>query len=90
MKRDDRSARVVRHRGARQSFEKTLHNPCPQCGSPELAVYFETGSPRKVGALCYSCGTVGFFARKNFFQLGKIMPGNGRSQVRRRRRRVDR
>ena len=86
MKRDDHSHRVTRHRSTRQGFEKTLHNPCPSCGSPELAVYFESGSPRKVGALCYSCGTVGFFARKNFFQLGRISLRNEPRLAQRRRR----
>jgi predicted RNA-binding Zn-ribbon protein involved in translation (DUF1610 family) len=56
------------HRG----FEKTVHNPCPNCGIGDLTVYFESGSPRKVGALCYSCGLLGFFAQNRFFELGRI------------------
>lgn len=72
MKRGDHPNRVARHRSIRPSFEKTIHNLCPSCGSTEFTVYFESGSPRKVGALCYSCGTVGFFARNNFFELGRV------------------
>jgi len=72
MKRADHPSRVVRHRNVRPTFEKTIHNLCPSCGSAQFTVYFESGSPRKVGALCYSCGTVGFFARDNFFQIGRI------------------
>jgi hypothetical protein len=75
MKRGDHPDRVARHRSIRPSFEKTIHNLCPSCGSTEFTVYFESGSPRKVGALCYSCGTVGFFARDNFFELGRISKG---------------
>jgi hypothetical protein len=75
MKRGDHHNTTARHRHIRPSFEKTVHNLCPICGSPELTVYFESGSPRKVGALCYSCGTVGFFARNNFFELGRISEG---------------
>jgi predicted RNA-binding Zn-ribbon protein involved in translation (DUF1610 family) len=72
MKRGDHPSRVTKHRNVRPSFEKTIHNLCPNCGSTQFTVYFESGSPRKVGALCYSCGTVGFFARDNFFQIGRI------------------
>jgi len=72
MKRGDHPSRVAKHRNVRPSFEKTIHNLCPSCESPQFTVYFESGSPRKVGALCYSCGTVGFFARDNFFQIGRI------------------
>lgn len=72
MKRGDHPSRVAKHRNGRPSFEKTIHNPCPNCGRDRFTVYFESGSPRKVGALCYSCGTVGFFARDNFFQIGRI------------------
>jgi len=59
-------------RRRRRSFEKTVHNPCPNCRTCDLAVYFESGSPRKVGALCYSCGLVGFFAQNRFFELSRI------------------
>jgi hypothetical protein len=72
MKRGDHPSRMAKHRNVRPSFEKTIHNLCPSCGSSRFAVYFESGSPRKVGALCYSCGTVGFFARDNFFQIGRL------------------
>jgi len=72
MKRADHPNRVTKHRNARPSFEKTIHNICPNCESARFTVYFESGSPRKVGALCYSCGTVGFFARDSFFQIGRI------------------
>jgi predicted RNA-binding Zn-ribbon protein involved in translation (DUF1610 family) len=72
MKRGDHPSRVAKHRNVRPTFEKTIHNLCPTCGSTQFTVYFESGSPRKVGALCYSCGTVGFFARDNFFQIGRI------------------
>jgi len=73
MKRADHPSRVtIKHRNARPTFEKTIHNLCPSCGSTQFTVYFESGSPRKVGAQCYSCGTVGFFARNNFFQIGRI------------------
>jgi hypothetical protein len=72
MKRGDHPSRMAKHRNVRPGFEKTIHNRCPSCGSSELTVYFESGSPRKVGALCYSCGTVGFFARRSFFELGRI------------------
>jgi len=72
MKRSDQPSRPAKHRNVRPNFEKTIHNPCPTCGSVQFTVYFESGSPRKVGALCYSCGTVGFFARDNFFQIGRI------------------
>jgi hypothetical protein len=75
MKRGDHPNRTARHRNLRPSFEKTVHNLCPICGSPEFTVYFESGSPRKVGALCYSCGIVGFFARNSFFELGRISKG---------------
>jgi predicted RNA-binding Zn-ribbon protein involved in translation (DUF1610 family) len=78
MKRGDHPSRVARHRNVRPSFEKTIHNLCPTCGSTQFTVYFESGSPRKVGALCYSCGTVGFFARDNFFQIGRISTKHGR------------
>jgi len=77
MKRGDHHGRLVRHRNIRPSFEKTVRNPCPSCGRSEFTVYFESGSPRKVGALCYSCGTVGFFARNNFFQIGRIPRKHG-------------
>jgi predicted RNA-binding Zn-ribbon protein involved in translation (DUF1610 family) len=75
MKRGDHPNRTARHRNVRPTFEKTVHNLCPNCGSSEFTVYFESGSPRKVGALCYSCGTVGFFARNNFFELGRVSKG---------------
>jgi len=72
MKRSDHPSRLTKHRNVRRGFEKTTHNLCPSCGSGQFTVYFESGSPRKVGALCYSCGTVGFYARNNFFQIGRI------------------
>jgi len=76
MKRGGHPNRVTRHRNNRPSFEKTIHNPCPSCGSSELTVYFESGSPRKVGALCYSCGTVGFFARNRFYKIARFAKTN--------------
>jgi len=75
MKRADHGIRSASHRSPRLSFEKTVHNRCPNCGGANLAVYFRSGSRRKVGALCYSCGMVGFFDRDNFFELGRVTPG---------------
>lgn len=74
MKRADLRIRSACHGSPRVTFEKTVHNRCPNCGGADLAVYFRSGSRRKVGALCYSCGMVGFFARNNFFELARIVP----------------
>jgi len=62
------------HRDLRPGFEKTTHNLCPSCGGSDLTVYFRSGSSQRVGAYCYSCGLVGFFARNDFFELGRIAP----------------
>ena len=72
MRRGGDMVRLASARRPHHGFEKTVHNPCPNCGIGDLAVYFEEGSSRKLGALCYSCGLVGFFARNDFFALGKI------------------
>lgn len=74
MKKGDHLMRSPSRGKARLSFEKTIHNTCPNCGSTDLAVYFKSRSPRKIGAYCYSCGLVGFFARNDFFELGRITP----------------
>jgi len=78
MKRSGHLIKPGSVRMTRGSFEKTLHNHCPNCGISDLTVYFEFGSTRKVGALCYSCGLVGFFARNDFFELGRISKAYGR------------
>ncbi len=72
MKRVEHALGSASHRSARADFEKIIHNLCPRCGCTDLAVYFRSGSRQKVGAFCYSCGLVGFFARDDFFQLGKM------------------
>jgi hypothetical protein len=72
MRRDGHTTRS-RTRRVHRAFDKTTHNLCPRCKSHDLAVYFNSGSPRKVGALCYSCGLVGFFARNDFFEIGKLV-----------------
>lgn len=64
--------RPASERRRRRGFEKTFHNQCPNCGIGDFTVYFESGSPRKAGALCYSCGLVGFFAQNRFFELSSI------------------
>ena len=78
MKSTDHVIKPAIGRKPHRGFEKTVHNPCPNCGMGDLTVYFESGSPRKVGALCYSCGLVGFFARNDFFELGRISKTYGR------------
>jgi len=72
MRRGGHMIRPASERRLDRGYEKTLHNPCPNCGIGDLTVYFESGSPRKVGALCYSCGLVGFFAQNRFFELSRI------------------
>jgi hypothetical protein len=78
MRRTDHAIKAGSGRRPRRGFEKTLRNPCPNCGIGDLTVYFESGSPRRVGALCYSCGLVGFFARNEFFELGRLSKTFGR------------
>ena len=78
MRRADNALKSAHKRNTNPRFEKAVHNPCPNCGNRDLTVYFESGSPRKVGALCYSCGLVGFFARNDFFELGTISRAFGR------------
>ena len=72
MKRGGHVIRQLSHRGLRPGFEKTTHNLCPSCGNADLTVYFKSASRVRVGAYCYSCGLVGFFARNEFFELGRM------------------
>jgi len=72
MKGAGHGPKLPRSRKADPSFDKSIHNLCPGCGTNDLTVYFESAHSRKIGALCYSCGLVGFFARNDFFQLKPI------------------
>jgi len=72
MKGASHGPKLSRAKKAGPGFEKSVHNLCPGCGTNDLTVYFELGRSRKVGALCYSCGLVGFFARNDFFQLKAV------------------
>jgi len=72
MKGAGHGPKLSRAKKADPSFEKSVHNLCPGCGTDGLTVYFESGHSRKVGALCYSCGLVGFFARNDFVQLRAV------------------
>lgn len=57
---------------ARGDLEKIPNNICPECSNAEFAIYFKSGSAKKLGGLCYSCGLVGFFALDYFFTIGRI------------------
>ncbi|MCJ7456116.1 hypothetical protein MUP07_05140 [Candidatus Bathyarchaeota archaeon] len=72
MKGANQGPKLSRAKKTGPSFEKSDHNLCPGCGTDGLTVYFESGHSRKVGALCYSCGLVGFFARNDFVQLRAV------------------
>jgi hypothetical protein len=51
MRRGGHMIRPASERRPCHGYEKTVHNPCPNCGIGDLTVYFEEGSSRKVGAL---------------------------------------
>jgi len=77
MRREGHGIRLANHRTIRPVFEKTTNNVCPNCGDTGLAVYFKSDTQRRIGALCYSCGLVGFFADDSFFELGRIPKTHG-------------
>lgn len=82
MKKHDHAMRPLSHKNTRSGFEKTIHNVCPSCGKADLTVYFRSGSRNGVGAYCHSCGMTGFFARNDFFELGRITPNLGLQRTR--------